>query len=595
MKKAAQYKLLERNLSAVLSLVLPLFLVLTQGCGTASRVNTLPTLTNKTILSENQGIVIARVINASGNPLPFNQLTLTPDNINESDKIKWQELQSLNPQMNGSTIFGAPVKAGAYSLNSISTYYSNGAYWYSRFARADPKFGTFEVKPNQVTDLGTIIYYTKPQDDRYLELLVHLPEAELGEVLDKYFSFYTYDKNNILGWTEDGLEDERESLFLSVAQNPITFNKTYLSPDKSLYFLGNFGMVVKRTNFGDWELDAVDSNLKINAIAENKSGDLAIGGGEGRLFWKRLGTQWQDISLGHEYQIVDLAFYDEKTLTMLAKNKTELLVLTTTTDSDTFEWQEINRYDSIKGWKNSDITPTDTKRKNPKPVKRISSVSLSKIGDQDYVRIATRKIDAGPVFSETIQNMYKFDQKNWFVSKLENELEVTAAIDAGATKLGLKEPGFWSWSGATTYYRYIERSDSWDKINTQVVKCSDGNLITEKGCANKKSKSKQKKQSFNFRSVPWFKDELQAIAIVSFSDFDFWSGERSKETKIISTADGGKSWIDTGNELPKEYCSHLVTQVSDRLLVGCQGASGDFFESTDGGKNWNHVRQQENF
>jgi len=570
------------------AVLLSFVLFLTQGCG-SSKINRLQTLKKDTIVGSNQGIVIARVVNASGSFLPFNGLTLTPENVNESDNNKFQRLQSLNPEMNGTTVFASPVSIGNYSLNSISSYFFNGEYRLSRYARPNAKFGTFEVKPNQVTDLGTIVYYTKPQDDKYLEMLLHSSEVSYGEVLDKHFSFYKYEKENVLGWNENGLEEEHQSQFFSAAQNPKIFKKTYFSPDKSLYFLGKLGFFIKRTNFGDWELDAVDTNLDLTAITENKNGDLVIGGAEGRLFLKRSGKEWEDISLGFNYHILNLSFEKPEEITMLAKTTSELFVLRAAIDTPQINWREINKYDSIRGWKNSNISRPS--QGNKKRKERIHNASISEIGDRNYIRIATKSLYSGPIFSITTKDVFSFDKDTWEVSEVDSGVDITTVLTAGATMLGIEEAGFWSWDGKSTYYRYVKDSDSWDKIKTRIYNCNDDSIVTKEGCSQIKGKVKRKSISFDFHSVPWFKNNLEAIAIVGLSSSERWG----KEPKIISTLDGGKTWFDTKRKLPKEYCSNLITQVTDRLLLGCNGATGDFYESTDEGATWKHVRQQENF
>ena len=63
------------------------------------------------------------------------------------------------------------MKAGSYSLHSIRAFHTRGDFWYERWAGADAQFGTFDVKPGQVTDLGTIIYYPKPEKDKYIKCI----------------------------------------------------------------------------------------------------------------------------------------------------------------------------------------------------------------------------------------------------------------------------------------------------------------------------------------------------------------------------------------------------------------------------------------
>ena len=133
-------------------------------------------------------------------------------------------------------------------------------------------------------------------------------------------------------------------------------------------------------------------------------------------------------------------------------------------------------------------------------------------------------------------------------------------------------------------------------MNTFVYRCGE-ELTTAETCGPSQSTGKPlapKKTRFTFRSVPWFYSESEALAIVTFTDRDFWSGETNYDVKILQTADGGQTWTDTGRSRPNEFCASVVTEVADRLLLSC-GNTGDFYESTDLGESWEHVRQHENF
>ena len=90
-------------------------------------------------------------------------------------------------------------------------------------------------------------------------------------------------------------------------------------------------------------------------------------------------------------------------------------------------------------------------------------------------------------------------------------------------------------------------------------------------------------------------DILPVAGGVSFSDYNFWSGKRSNEIKIVKTNDAGKTWRITDLELPSEFCTRLISKVKDSLLLSCNGTSSDFYESSDFGKSWQHVREHESF
>lgn len=580
------------------SLFLSLVLLVIQGCGSASKINSVFPLSKTTVLSKNEGIVVARFINASGMQLPFNKLTLTPKNINESKNIKWQVLRSKQTLLNETAIFSSAIRSGDYSLEGFGSYYHNDGSYYVQSVTAGIILGTFTVKANQVTDLGTIIFYAKPQEDKFYPIFMRLPEPELAEVIEKYFPFFQYDKNNILTWDVTDLEDENRSDYLSIVQNPTSFEKIFRSHDNSIYFLGKLGAIVRRSNIGDWELDVLDTNLNLNAIAENKLGDLMVGGSEGRLFLKRNGSQWQDISMSADHQILDISFFQNNILTIIAKTQeAELVVLRASIDGKEPSWSQINKYHTITGWENIDFpSPAKTVLKNRK-TRRIYSASISTIGDKNYVWIATQSLKVSSFSNEIEYSSYSFDSRTWKVSKVKYDLDIRTTINSGPITLGIEVIDFWSKGRDESYHKYLENSDSWERIRNRITRCRNGQLIHEHGCETAKStpiqRKEQRQQSekiyFNFISKPWFKNYNDAIAIAKINFY------KKPKTIIIATKDGGNTWYDTGNKIPNPNCTEIVTDISGYLLVSCNGISGDFYESKDDGATWKNVRQQENF
>ncbi len=236
-----------------------IFIALLAGC--SSRIEVLKPLSVNTPLDENKGIVVVRVINASSYPFHFNSVMISPKNLNESEKVKLKELESTFDTTTNSSIFSSQLEAGSYSVTGIYSFHSNGEFWYSRSARTDVKFGTFEIEAGKTTDLGTIIYYPKPQEDLYLNTLLRVPELSPAQVLNTYFPFINkVEPEQVLQWNEDDYQEERNTLFNFVLQNPVTYNKAYLSPDGSVYFIGKLGFILKRDLEKEWHIDAVDTN-----------------------------------------------------------------------------------------------------------------------------------------------------------------------------------------------------------------------------------------------------------------------------------------------------------------------------------------------
>lgn len=591
-----QEKVMDNIQSAFFRLSLIVLCLYLAAC--AGQVNMRPAITADSVVAPDAGIVVARVINASGGGLPFNQLTITPDNVNASSEIKPERLLSLKPLMNGNTVFASAIKAGHYSLASLRAFYSNGNGWYSRFASTTPELGTFEVKAGSVTDLGTLIYYPKPQDDKYIDLVLRAPETEPGDVLAKYFPFYNtlYNSQETIGWLPDDSQDERETRFISVLQNPITYTDHIKGPDGSLYFLGKLGVIVKRDASGIWSLDAVDTLLDLTTLAVNHRGDLVVGGAEGRLFVKPVDQPWQDHSLGHSFHIEHLQFPDDETIELLASKGAALFVYRTVDFKQGIQWSELNSYSRHQGWESTEIAPKEDANSQKKlRIENIYSVTLSNVESRKLITVRTQRVSSDPVFGRVNKQVFEYDPASWSITQPADDIDISAVIDAGAAKLGVKMPGFWSWDGKPDYFLYKENS-GWEELNTHIYSCRNGEQPSAVNtCGDADPPLKAKRKTFTLRSVPWFVSQDEGLAIVTFTSVNLWSGKRDYDVKLLTTTDGGKSWTITDNEPPQKYCSSVIAELEDVLLISCSGATGDFYESHDRGETWQHVRQQENF
>ncbi|WP_444897614.1 hypothetical protein [Microbulbifer sp. SSSA005] len=555
-----------------------------QGC--TGQVTMLPALQKDTQIGEQEGIVVARIINASGSSLPFNQLTINPENLNEAESIKPKRLLAARPKLDGTTVFASAVKAGNYSLSSIRAFHSNGNGWYSRFVGADEKLGTFSVIQGEITDLGTLIYYPNPQGDKYLDLLVRAPDLVKGEVLTKHFQFLDYDSALINSWHIDEKDEERESAYISVAQNPLTYKIQHISSDNSIYFLGKIGVFLKRTAAGEWELEAVDTNHELNAFSQNHHGDLVVGGSEGTLFWRPANGNWLDISLEHDSHIEHLALLDTGEIELVVSRDFEVNILKGTIVNTGVQWELLNRYSSSsgKGWEYIDEPRAVNRQAKSKNTQYIYSTTIFKLNGLHYITIRKQSIYGSVVFTPTSSESFIYNPENWIIEKSIDEFNISNIVDVGAVKLGIEEAGIWSLTGKPTYYR-IDENGIQNEIVTYLENCPE----------NKSSKSYCRVREFTLQSAPRFSSPNDAIAIASFTGNRASHRNQEVEIKLLKTSDGGRSWGITDSEPPTNYCTSLVPQVADRLLVSCDGASGDFYESNDFGDSWHQVRRQENF
>ncbi|WP_045856296.1 beta propeller repeat protein [Teredinibacter purpureus] len=579
---------------------LTLMTLILSGCA-VSGVNFSPALTKDSVIDNTQGVVTVRVVNAGTIPLPFNFLTVVPENLNESEEIKAVSLESIANTVGDSSMFTSQVPAGNYTVSSIRGYYALGEYWYSRWVNGDVTLGTFTVEPGKTTDLGTLIYYPKSQGEKYLNTLIRSPGSNTESLVNTHTPFLTYDAQNILSWNDDEREDERYATYASTVQNPVVYNRRYIARDNSVYFIGKLGFILQRDASGEWHEDAVDTDGDLNAIAKNLSGDIAVGGEGGTLYLKRAGSDHWDASvLDAVSTISDLFFTDDGNVDVVLWNKNSVRVQRVNVNGG-YEQQLLAQFKPAYGWYSSENIRVTPFGKNGPPRYpqnySINYVYTETMGDQSLIFVGEKEGYGGtvsPLTSVSKRTAIRFDPNTWNLNVFEEFGEgVDRVLDAGAIKLGIKEAGFWSWTGKDTYLRFDEAKRDWIKVITKIDRCPS--LPSNSSHCRLGGKTIVRNLSFNFLGIPVFTDNLNATAFVRLSTSTSGPEGDQPDLAILSTKDGGATWRYVAEELPGKYCSNSIPEVKDVLLVSCNGLSSDFYESSDGGKSWDHVRQNANF
>ena len=559
----------------------------------ATGVNMVPAYTEDTLVTPSQGFVVARVVNAGSIALPLNQLTIVPKNLNESEETEYVRLLSVKQVPGESSLFVSAVDAGQYSLSSARSYHSGGDRWYDKWVGADIKFGTFEVRPGEVTDLGTLIYYSKSEGDKYRDILLRSTSLNDGSIIKSFLPYFNKIENESFHWDDDGFDSDRHALFTSTVQNPNSFNEIYRAPDDSLYFLGKLGFIVKRGPDEVWSQDAVDTDFDLTAAAQNERGDLIVGGDFGTIFVKTGGGAWKDISVSTKFRVEHILVQDSNTIDIILRSARTVEIYRGHPFSKDPQWKRMAEFYPYLGWLNQDkkvLSVGLPRKKNRKTnfVKLISSVSFRQAGESSFLFVNYQNGLDYSIFNGSTSLQFKVNPANWSISDADGVAEnIDVSINAGAIDIGLQKPGFFS-LGGYKYYRYDDANDSWKQITMYIDNCV--------GLPDRVSKCSldgvvyNRKIEFRFVATPVFSDPLNGTAFVE----DIKYGE-NKETLIVVTNDGGKSWIKTDHKVPKKYCRAIVPEAFETLLVSCNGASSDFYQSEDGGETWSHVREHANF
>ncbi|PCK00657.1 MAG: hypothetical protein COA42_23845 [Alteromonadaceae bacterium] len=555
----------------------------------------LPSLSADTVKAPSEGILIARVVSAGNTKLPFNQLTITPKNLNESENGKLQRLLALEPVQGSATLFTSPLAAGEYSLRNVRTFFYNTEGWYIDWVEAELKLGTFTVEPGKITDLGTLIYYPKVVGDKIFKTLIRSPSKADGSIITSQLPFLEYDPAEVLTWNDDGLEDERRAAYISAVRNPVVYNKQFKTEDNSVYFFGKLGALVKRTADQDWLIEAVDSDFDLISMAESDRGDLVVGGAFGSLFTKRVGSdEWARLALSSRYRVNQILAVEGTVIDLVVTTAKRVKILRGDLQALNPKWETISAYDPVYGWNDGSKKRSGTGNIYGRDYSRLKflivDTSLGKIDDKYSITVKMQKGLDYSMFNSTPTDHFFYDANTWKISNYQGSKEkIDRVIDAGLVDIGVHESDLFSVTGKDTYYVKGKSETTWQKVSTRVDNCPGINFISQ---CRVNGKATDHYSRFTFLSSPAFSTSQDAIAFVRLVPR---YGAVSEDILTVATTDGGQSWVASEVKKPADYCASLVPEVSDALLVYCKGISSDFYQSDDQGQTWNHVREHESF
>ncbi|WP_347331008.1 hypothetical protein [Marinimicrobium locisalis] len=575
-----------------LPLIVLFGLSLLGGCAQMSEVDMVDSLKQDTVLTPKEGIITARVIDASRKGLPFNYMTITPKNVNESDTAKPQRLSAVPEETGGTVMFAAAVPSGEYAFSNLRAYYVKGEAWYSRWASEDIDLGTFQVKPGEVTDLGTLVYYPRVQEDKYQDAVLRVPGSEALPIAREFVAFEALETESPLGWNNDQMNAERRSLYASAVQNPTAFNDYLHAPDGSLYFYGKLGSVLVRSPDGQWSMDAVEADADMHSMDMNRQGDMVIGGNLGNLYYKETDGAWQHLPLEKALSVQEVNFHTDDQIDVIAKSHRDIVVTRFTREAGAHSSEELARYNARTGWVShkGESNPVGVSQRRSTKTDRIGYVYTQTIDDEHLLFMSTQSGHNNNVLSDHDSMVFSLEPKTWELSIPTSHTDMDKILDAGAVNIGLKEPGFFSLSGDPTYYRYKSSSQEWEKLKTEFDQCPS--LDRSARSCKKNGQRVRRFLDFDLMSVPVFSSTTDALAIARYQP-----RRQSEDAQIfiVATDNGGEHWTRTGNEPPKPYCTSTVPELTETFLLYCNGASSDVYQSEDGGETWKRVREHRNF
>ncbi len=544
-------------------------------------MNMVKKFTETAALTPEQGVVIARVINASTYPHNFNYLTLTPKNVYEEEENKFQRLTSIKDLPNKATLFGSQVAAGEYTFSDVFSYHVFYEYYYKLFGSADENFGTFKVEPGKITDLGTIIYYRKPDGDRYYTVLARKSNAgdtltyiknELPELVAGI------DQQNILGWDEDDREYERHETFLNVAQNPTTYTGLFPQPDGSLVLTCPLGMLQYRDASGNWTIEGLNTDYSLTAYSKNALGNEMTADGAGNIFVRSSAdSDWKPIAKPDaKGDLASAHLNNNNEIIVIYSNKTGLTINTLSSPDETV-WERRFVYKKLekqKGWisdeaysREYEVAKTTWSPKNAKkPSRKIDYDNFNAVQHKDHLLLSLEK------------NLYQIDLDTIRITKKD--------IKQSSSRIGKKANDqlytnkYSSWSGAAIVNYSLDDGTTWHAYSKKIDRCPD-KAGSNKRCPDGKARIRIRSHV----GIPIFYKDGTAYSIVKKKDRSFWKSEVETTYHLVVSENGGKYWRYTENSEPPKYCNTLYKGTSeDEILLGC--VTGAFYKTDKHSIDW---------
>lgn len=596
------------NFFKFFQLCIAAFVVLSlSGCEAVKHVTAQPLVeTNKyrkkAKTPKDKGLVVIKLIDSENKFLRLNMVTVVPKDINSNELAQRHTLRALQPVARGTSVYAGWVTPGVYSLDNYKYIHFKGELLFGGGHEVSVTSGTFEVKAGHVTDLGELVHYLNPNDGELNPVLLRLPSTAHGETLAQYYPTKdNFDRSKFLTWNEDDSKEANESLAVSVAQNPNFFTNIVKLNDKSTNYLSVMGMILTRDAQGEWSTDAVDTNALLKSITKNNAGDTLVSGDEGALFYKASGQEWSNFSYSAEWMVDSVKFIEGDKALIVRHNRNDLVVDQATFHNGEIQLTEVNRFRGLDtGWMHFVENPEHVGVKfvsdNYKYNRRIDEVAVFEFEGKWVISLQVLEDDEFGIYDERTKLVYQFDTKTNIATTIEFDDRLDYVEPVNGSLIGVYRTMNFLRFTPYDFYLYQRSTKEWQQIHNEINWCGEQQLVspTLEKCADGSSV-----ETSDFYVLGTFvqADNGAMYAVAAIEDFipDDENDKSRTYVRMIKSTTGGATWTGVAGELPAKYCSHFVPHVTDRLLLSCEGYSSDFYESTDEGRTWEHVRQQEAF
>lgn len=241
-------------------------------------------------IPEGSGLVIAETVTNGdrivGPVRHWTEIILWRDDAEgDEDTIS---IESLSYSLSTQAYMGL-VPAGTYRVGALYAFLQLGEYSFSAHAIAPPAIGTFEVKADQVTNLGTILY--QPFQDRHFVdtqypdyAMSRIPNDglwQIAQLANPVIAAQFGTDRPVLSWNPDDYEAVREETARMIKEASFPA-KIRTLPDGSMLMTGPLGGLQIVSPDAVRNL-AVDSHYKITNAVELPGGQFLFGGELGLL------------------------------------------------------------------------------------------------------------------------------------------------------------------------------------------------------------------------------------------------------------------------------------------------------------------------